>query len=151
MLHPSQKAGPIIGGVEIYTSAEALSTVQKSPEFNAYHSAISSADLYAKPEDLVAWYPAGGFVARPHETETKKAGIVILAKFIVKDGVENTTKLVEVMGKFCDWVRDNEPGTLTYTVMTRPKAPNEVLMFERYLDLAALGRHGKTAEFKAMS
>jgi len=34
--------------------------------------------------------------------------------------------------------------------MTRPKAPNEVLLFERYENLQALGVHGKTKEFKAM-
>ena len=52
--------------------------------------------------------------------------------------------------KFCDWVETNEPTTYTYCVMTRPKAPNEVLLFERYADLQALGVHGTTKEFKAM-
>lgn len=52
--------------------------------------------------------------------------------------------------KFCDWVEENEPTTLTYCVLTRPEAPNEVLLFERYKDLAALEVHGKTQEFKAM-
>lgn len=34
--------------------------------------------------------------------------------------------------------------------MINPKALNEVLLFERYKDLAALGAHGKTPQFKAM-
>jgi hypothetical protein len=51
---------------------------------------------------------------------------------------------------FCNWVEDNEPGTLTYCVMTRPDVPNEVLLFERYKDLGAIGVHGKSKEFKAM-
>jgi len=51
---------------------------------------------------------------------------------------------------YCTWVRDNEPTTLTYGVFTRPKSPNEVLLFERYKDLPALGVHGTAKEFKAM-
>lgn len=51
---------------------------------------------------------------------------------------------------YCAWVRDNEPTTLTYGLFTRPKSPNEVLLFERYKDLPALGAHGKTKEFKGM-
>ncbi len=62
-------------------------------------------------------------------------------------------KLILVLipvSKFCDWVEENEPTTLTYCVMTRPEAPNEVLMFERYKDLPALGVHGKSKQFKDM-
>lgn len=38
-------------------------------------------------------------------------------------------------------MKDNEPGVLTYSVMTRPKAPTEVLMFERYQDDRSLKAH----------
>jgi len=49
-----------------------------------------------------------------------------------------------------DWVQKNEPDVLTYCWMTRPKAPNQLLVFERYRDAKALGAHGSTKEFKAM-
>lgn len=51
---------------------------------------------------------------------------------------------------FAEWVKVNEPGVLTYSIMTRPKAPEEILFFERYDSLEALGRHGSTGQFKAM-
>ena len=54
--------------------------------------------------------------------------------------------------KFCEWVRENEPGVLTYTVMTRPdsKQSTEVVMYERYRDLDSFKGHGSSKEFKAM-
>ncbi len=54
--------------------------------------------------------------------------------------------------KFCEWVRENEPGVLTYTVMTRPesKKSTEIVMYERYKDVASFKAHGGSKEFKAM-
>ncbi len=53
---------------------------------------------------------------------------------------------------FAAWVKEHEPGTLTYSVMVRPakKGSNEVIMFERYDGAASLGKHGSSREFKAM-
>ena len=51
---------------------------------------------------------------------------------------------------FCNWIHENEHGTYTYAVFTSRTNPTEVLLFERYKDLAALGVHGKSPEFKAM-
>ena len=101
VLQPSEELNTIIGSVEIYTSSSALSTVQKAPEFKEYHSTVEREGLYAKDEDLTAWYPAAGFVARKGEKETPKAGIVVLAKFVTKDGEGNREKLVEVLGYAC--------------------------------------------------
>lgn len=59
--------------------------------------------------------------------------------------------LTSVARKYtADWVEKNEPGVLTYCMLTRPKAPNEILLFERYADGKALAAHGGTKEFKAM-
>lgn len=88
---------PLIGGIEIYTYPGALSSVQKSSEYKAYFDLVKKGDLYEKDEGLEAWYPAGGFVARPNETETGKAKIVVLAKFVAKDGPGNKEKLIEVL------------------------------------------------------
>lgn len=88
---------PLIGGLEIYTAPAALSYVQKSPEYKQYFGQVKEQDLYEKDETLAVWYPAGGFVARPNETESAKAKIVILATFVAKDGQENKDKLIEVL------------------------------------------------------
>ena len=39
---------------------------------------------------------------------------------------------------------------LTYSLLTRPKAPNEILLFVRYRDAQALADHGSSSEFTAM-
>lgn len=88
---------PLIGGLEIYSSPAALSYVQKSADYKRYFDQVKDQDLYEKDETLEAWYPAGGFVARPHETETGKAKIVVLASFVAKDGQENKDRLIEVL------------------------------------------------------
>lgn len=36
-------------------------------------------NLYAKPEELVAWYLAGGFVARDGEAETAGSGNMLVS------------------------------------------------------------------------
>ena len=46
--------------------------------------------------------------------------------------------------KNATWVHDNEPGTLTYAILTRPKAPNEFLVYERYLGVDGLKAHMKS-------
>ena len=54
--------------------------------------------------------------------------------------------------KYAAWVKDNEPDTLTYSVMVRPpkKGSNEIIMFERYANPEAIAQHGGKKEFKAM-
>ncbi|KAL2432525.1 hypothetical protein ABEF95_012265 [Exophiala dermatitidis] len=154
---PANYSGQI-GLIEIFTHPSALTTIQSSPEYTEFFGQVEREGLFTR--ELTAWYPTAGFVARAREaqhpdrpgSETGPAGVVMLAKFICKDGEGVRDKLVNVLGTYCSWVEQNEPTTLTYSVMTRPKtAPNEVLLFERYKDLAALGAHGKTAQFRAMS
>jgi len=148
---PASEKETLLGLIEIFSSADAFAAVQKTAEYKAWHETVEKENLVTG-FDVSEWTPAAGFVARTGEKETAKAGIVMLAKFVVKenDVQGNREGLVGVLGKFCDWVNENEAGTLTYCVMTSPSSPTEVLMFERYKDLAALGVHGKSAEFKAM-
>lgn len=47
---------------------------------------------------------------------------------------------------FIPFVRDEEPGVLTYAVFTRPKAPREVMVFVRYGDGKALRAHAEVKE-----
>ena len=51
---------------------------------------------------------------------------------------------------FATWVHANEPGVLTYALFTRPKAPNELLLFVRYADVAALKGHSNAPEHVAI-
>ncbi|OAP56879.1 hypothetical protein AYL99_08991 [Fonsecaea erecta] len=149
---PAAEKGTMFGVVEIWTSQAAFDAIKAGPEYKQYHATVAREGLYSADTDmdLSEWTPCAGFVARQGEKETPKAGIVMLAKFVCKDGEASKDGLVGVIGKFCDWVEANEFGTLTYCVMASKTAPNEVLLFERYKDLAALGVHGKTAEFRAM-
>ncbi|KIW96919.1 uncharacterized protein Z519_02310 [Cladophialophora bantiana CBS 173.52] len=151
---PAAEKDSMFGVVEIWSSPAALATLKTTapPEYKQYHSTVAREGLYSveRDMDISEWTPCAGFVARKGEKETPKAGIVMLAKFVCKDGEGMKDGLVSVIGKFCDWVEANEFGTLTYSVMASTTSPNEVLLFERYKDLAALGVHGKTAEFRAM-
>ncbi|KAJ9612113.1 hypothetical protein H2200_003710 [Cladophialophora chaetospira] len=149
---PAGENETLLGFMEIWTSPAAFAAVQKKPEFKAFHSTVVKEGLFdhAKDMQITEWTPAAGFVARKGEKESPKAEIVMLAKFVLKEENLDADRdgLVGVLGKFCDWVEQNESGTLTYHVLTSQKSPTEVLMFERYKDLPALGVHGKTAEFK---
>ncbi|ETI23243.1 hypothetical protein G647_05041 [Cladophialophora carrionii CBS 160.54] len=151
---PSGEASTLLGLLEIWSSSAAFSAVKQTSVFKSFHSRVAEERLYdpARDMEISEWIPAAGFVARKGEKESPKAAIVVLAKFVLKDNDLNANRdgLVGVLGKFCDWVEQNESGTLTYHVLTSAKNPGEVLMFERYKDLAALGVHGKTAEFKTM-
>ncbi|RMY27922.1 hypothetical protein D0866_09798 [Hortaea werneckii] len=50
---------PAICGLEIYTTKAALQSQVDDPVyFQRYHEIVKQENLYAKPEELVAWYPA---------------------------------------------------------------------------------------------
>lgn len=172
---PKDKRDVVIGGMEIYTDKQALSTQQNEPWFVDFAKQVKDEGLYGPDEELVVWYPAAGFVSRSDSaTPFGKGTVVMIAIFTCKDG--QRSKVVDVIGygtpfanfsncrrspfvldradesrKYtADWVEKNEPNVLTYCTMTRPKAPNQVLLFERYSDHKALGAHGSTKQFKAM-
>ncbi|KIW75692.1 hypothetical protein Z517_10434 [Fonsecaea pedrosoi CBS 271.37] len=152
---PAAEKDTMFGVVEIWTSRAALDKVKTTPapEYREYHTTVAREGLYdvQNDMDISEWTPVAGFVARKNEKESPKASIVMLAKFVCKDSEASKAGLIDVLGKFCDWVEANEFGTLTYCVMTNNNAPDQVLMVERYKDLASLGVHGKTAEFRAMA
>ncbi|KIW19742.1 hypothetical protein PV08_00316 [Exophiala spinifera] len=150
---PATRKGAMLGMVPASEKDTIVGVVQTFPSLPAASEAdhfFKLSDVAATEIDHATWFPTAGFVARTGQRETPKAKIVMLAKFVCKDGEGMREKLVDVLGNFCNWVEANEPTTLTYCVMTRPDAPQEVLMVERYKDLPALGVHGKTKEFKAM-
>jgi quinol monooxygenase YgiN len=51
---------------------------------------------------------------------------------------------------FVPWVESNEPGVLTYALFARRKAPNELLLFVRYVDGKTLKAHNVAPEHIAV-
>lgn len=100
MVPPEEKSS-MLGVVEIWTSPAALSALQSKPEYKDYFGTVRREGLYDPSQDVTAWYPTAGFVARKTEKETPKAGIVMLAKFVCKDGEGVREKLVDVLGWVC--------------------------------------------------
>ena len=67
--------------------------------YKSYHSSIKREALYRKDEDLIAYYPTAGFIAR--ETSAKPFGkgvIVMLAKFVLKGGKDERDKALKILG-----------------------------------------------------
>jgi len=132
--------------------------------FQSYHEAVKKEGLYEKPEELVAWYQAAGFVARDGGAkESGRGGPLISVTRMVAGDSEELFGLLRyvcclhpcltvccadnVGGRpFAKWVTDNEPGVLTYALFARPKAPKELLLFVRYEDTKALKAHSNAPE-----
>lgn len=82
---PAAEKDTLVGVLQTYASAESLATQQSLGE-----SALG--------EETVTWHPTAGFIARKDQKETPKAKIVMLAKFVCKDGPGMREKLVDVLG-----------------------------------------------------
>jgi quinol monooxygenase YgiN len=139
----------VIGTFELYTDKSALTTQLQHPSFASYHQTIKSENLYSQPEDLVAWTPRGGYFSRTDSTHAGKGVVVMTATFTCKDAAA-AERVVARLAMYASWVKENEPEVLTYAVLSRKKAPLEVLMFERYANLGAIKAHGSSKEFKGM-
>ncbi|KAK1068376.1 hypothetical protein LTR12_013739 [Friedmanniomyces endolithicus] len=144
----------IIGGLEIYTAKSALqSQVDDREFFQPYHRTVREEGLYAKPEELVAWYLTAGFVARSGSTPGSNGrgkegeGVVISLTTMT---CTDRAKALGVLEDFAPWVQAEEPGVLTYAVFTRPKAREEVMLFVRYEGTKALKMHSGAAEHEVV-
>jgi quinol monooxygenase YgiN len=139
------KAGqqPVIGGLEIYTSKKALQTQVDDPVyFQPYHATVKREQLYSKPEELVGWYQAAGFVSRGPGEKEGEGVLISVTKMVCTD----RDMALDVLKGFTSWVDTNEPGVLTYATFTRPKAPDELLLFVRYGDDKAMQAHNGAPE-----
>jgi len=134
----------MLGAFKLFATKDALTTQQSTS-----HPASKSYLDEVEAEETVKWYPVGGFVARKDTAPPFGGTIVFLAKFVAKDEA-SSAKLADVLSAFAAWVKENEPGVLTYCVLTRPEAPLEVLMFERYKDVASHKGHASSKEFRAL-
>lgn len=64
--------------MEIYTTKAALQSQVDDPVyFQRYHEIVKKENLYAKPEELVAWYPAGGFLARDSSADREEEAVLV--------------------------------------------------------------------------
>jgi len=102
--------------------------------------------LYAKSEELVAWYLTAGFVARPGRGKEGEGVIISVTKMTCTD----RSQVLGVLNDFAPWVQAEEPGVLTYAVFTRPKAKEEVMLFVRYEGTKALKGHSGAAEHEVV-
>lgn len=137
-----------IGGLEVYTSKAALSAQTDDPVFfQKYHDIVKKEDLYEKPETLTAWYQAGGFLARDSAAMPYGRGVLVSASHLA---CKDRDKVLEHLVAFEGWVHGSEPGVLTYAIMTRPKAPNEILIVVRYNGGKAMNSHDQAPEHLAV-
>ena len=137
-------AEQIVGGLEIYKSKEALQAQVKDPVyFQSYHNTVKQEQLYAKPEELVAWYQTAGFIAR-RDSAPPYGGKVTVS--VSKLACHNADAVLGALKEFAGWVRSSKPFVLTYAIFTRPKAKDEVLVFVRYRDTKALRMHDEAPE-----
>lgn len=143
---PKDSSKLIISGLEIYTDKSALQKqVNDKQFFQAYHETAKSEQLYARDEELVAWYFTAGFVVRSgseHATPFGDGNLISQTKFVCKD----RSTVLQILEGFVPFVRDEEPGVLTYAAFTRPKAPKEVVLVVRYRDKKAMMGHSKAKE-----
>ncbi len=86
---PSSEKDTMIGVMQIFTSPKAVAEAEQY---------FKLSEVAANAEDRTKWYPSAGFVARKGEEEAPKAKIVMLAKFICKEGQGMREKLVDVLG-----------------------------------------------------
>lgn len=86
---PESEKDTMVGVVQTFPSAQAAS--------EADHF-FKLSDVAVSKGDHTTWYPSAGFMARKSQRETPRAKIVMLAKFICKDGQGMREKLVDVLG-----------------------------------------------------
>ena len=74
--------------------------------------------------------------------------IVLIAQHFAKEGNDDeVAALLREMSAYCN--SDAEPGCLMYVVNRSTENPRHFLIYEQYVDEAALAAHAETAMFKA--
>jgi len=74
-------------------------------------------------------------------------GVLVSASHLA---CKDRDKVLEHLVAFEGWVHGSEPGVLTYAIMTRPKAPNEILIVVRYNGGKAMNSHDQAPEHLAV-
>lgn len=87
----------LVGGMEIYTDKSSLSIQLREPWFQDLKKQSEEKQWHTRREEMVAWYPVGGFVARTDLARPFGKGvIVLLARFTCRDA-EGKQKVVEIL------------------------------------------------------
>ena len=74
--------------------------------------------------------------------------IVLIAKYTTKPG--NVPQVLEHLKKMKPLVEAGEPGCKFYQVSKSTENDNLILLYEHYVDQAALAAHRETAHFKSI-
>ena len=65
------------------------------------------------------------------------------------DSAEKVQKLKDLFEPYAKWIKENEPGTLSYSLIASDSDPLQVMIFERYADKldSYLVKHKQSSEF----
>ena len=74
--------------------------------------------------------------------------IVLIAKYTTKPG--NVPQVLEHLKKMKPLVEADEPGCKFYQVSKSTENDNLILLYEHYVDAAALAAHRETPHFKSI-
>ncbi len=72
--------------------------------------------------------------------------VVLVARYTVKPG--NVEAVLDALRRMAPLVRAHEPGCTTYHVNRAQDDPNALLLYEEYVDQAAVDAHAATAHFR---
>lgn len=72
--------------------------------------------------------------------------VVVAAKLKAQPGKEKDVE--KELCKLVEYVRNEEPGTLTYLCHRGMSDPTQFFFYERYMDSEALARHSSSARFQ---
>ncbi len=71
--------------------------------------------------------------------------VVVVAKIKVQPGTQDEAE--KQLKMLVEYVRNEEPGTLTYLCYRRTDDPTQFLVYERYLDQESLDKHTSSPRF----
>ena len=87
------------------------------------------ADEFADDDD----YQFGKTSKKRKIEPLKNPGWCLVVKLTFK-GIGGVMKFKDIFEPYADWIKHNEPTTLSYSYSTDDKDPKSVLLFERYAD-----------------
>lgn len=104
---PPAEKDTLIGGMEIYSSKDALTTQQSEAWFKEYEKRVQEEKLVSRGGELVVWYPVAGFVSRGEATTAGEGTVVMIAVFTCKEGgreaVVEVLRYVTYVFVLCLW------------------------------------------------
>lgn len=74
--------------------------------------------------------------------------VVVLARLRLRP--DRADEGAAALRDFVEYVRREEPGTLTYVVHRKRDEPRELIVYERYADQASFQEHTNSARFAEM-